>query len=481
MKRILCPFFAVSLALAPLPAQAEFSTLTETVLISVEDTTASSALNQAQRLALTRIVDSYLRSKNPPPLRNSQIILNELWPNAKTFFESQQFLEQKSNLQTTATVKIQFKVKTRELTQAVDKILVNLQAKKATYRLAVLVYETVTGEESAESSLRLELENTLLAQGYAILDPEYNEKMNTARRAHLGEILKNEAKATEMAQQQMADIVIVVQNTVKLERTLQNLQRATAHVVVKSIVAATGQKRLNLEDYIVENGVNTEQAVTAAGKNAGYSLGMRLSDDLMALAASETKPWPKSVTKPLQLVVGGLNTYRRQAIPLIKVLQEIPAIKAVELKSQGGGQAILHLVYEGSQTDLENKIWAKLDSQDTLARLDREAAAENTVYLAFKPPMDVILTGITDYRKQALPFIKILKAVAKVKEIDTHSFGGTQLVLHVYYDGLPGELESGIWEKLEGEKDFPPLFRDASSKGQIKFNLLEGALPGTKP
>jgi hypothetical protein len=484
MKRLFTPFLALSLLLAAVPAQAEFSTPSETLVISVEESTASGALHLAQRQALSRIIEAYLRSKSPVPLRNPQLILDELGPKALSFFESQQFLEQKSNQLNSATVKIQFKLKTKELTQAVDKVLAGLETAKNRYRIAVLVSESLNGQEQGESSLRLELENALLKQGYAVLDSEYSEKMLSSKRQALGQLLNNPEKAAELAQEQGADIVLVVNNAVKQERNAQNQPQLSAHVVLRAILAATGQKRLNLEEYFVVQGPTLERMLTEVGKNAGAELGARLSDDLLALAAKEVKNQALSAasgaTQSMQLVLNGLKTYRRQALPLIKVLQEIPSIKTVELRSQGGEQASFYLTFEGSQADLENKLWNKLDGIDALARLDREAAAENTVYLTFKPPANVVLAGITDYRKQALPFIRFLKTVAQVKEVETHSFGGSELVLHVYYNGLSSDLERGIWEKLEAEKDFPALYRDPSGAGEIKFSLFNGPLLKSK-
>jgi hypothetical protein len=64
--------------------------------------------------------------------------------------------------------------------------------------------------------------------------------------------------------------------------------------------------------------------------------------------------------------------------------------------------------------------------------------------------------------------------------VETHSFGGSELVLHVYYNGLSSDLERGIWEKLEAEKDFPALYRDPSGAGEIKFSLFNSPLLKSK-
>jgi hypothetical protein len=471
VKNIYPALFALSLILGALPANAEFSMNSETILVTQEDTTSSSALYQAKRQALERVLESYLQSKTDRPIHSTQALLNHLWPKADKFFEGQQIQEQKSNLLNAASIKIQFKIKTKELTQAADALIDAWQKQKTKFRIALYVNETSNNQSPLFSSLGMALENSLLKQGYTILDQDYTQRLINKNKTDFGSILNNKKQISDLLKYLDADIIIVLNNDLK-QAKIDNKLQLTSHVTLRQTDATSGTKGLNIEEFFVETGTSLDPVNMALGKKSAEILGAELGNNLLNYVIQNINPIQTADSeKNLFLVISGINTYRKQVMPLMKVMREITEIKSIETLTQNKDEVRYLLKYTGTQVELENKLFQKIEGQEVLNRLDRSAAVENTVLLAFSPPIHIYLSGVSDYRKQALPFIQFIKSVAHVKEVEIQKFAGAELALKVYYDGLNSDLEKGIWDKLASERDYPSLFREPSQEGEIRFNV----------
>lgn len=377
MKKLITSILALLLVLIGFPVYGEFGMVTEEVTITTEDTTVNGAIALAQRLAIEQVAGVYIKSKTS--VKNFQVLQDEILTTSEGFIDTQKILEQKEDAKTKKVkVKIQFKVKSKDLAKAIDE-LADLILKTGNKRIMLFIDETHDNQVAKISSLQTGIEDLLIGRSFPIIDVEYSNKIRAEERTLMQEILNSDSKAAELARQKGAEIVIIGTAKISYDKFDGKFHQAMANIILKAVNASTAQKLASKQASISGGETTKEGAYMAAGKRGGQEIGEQLTNDFIRALLQEMKQGVK-----IMIVLTGISNYRKQVLPFTKLLKEIPKVKGAEQRSYGGDRAEFEVLYQGTQTDLETAIWEKVDAIPELANLDKGAGAGNAIYFVIK-------------------------------------------------------------------------------------------------
>lgn len=85
----------------------------------------------------------------------------------------------------------------------------------------------------------------------------------------------------------------------------------------------------------------------------------------------------------------------------------------------------------------------------------------------------VKLYGITSYRRQGMAFIRLLKEISDVSNVQQRAYGGGRLEVDLRYHKDLNALMAGIWQQMEGKPEFDTVDQKEAIGNNLIFEFIK--------
>ncbi len=301
------------------------------------------ALKDAKRVAVQEVLGSMVSARSD--VQNFQLVSQKVTSKTEGMIEKFDTISASAVSAAEYQVKIRAKVSTALISKTIEEAI----AAQGKPRMMVLIDETVEGRADGNKTAQSAIEGTFSDQGFPMVDRETVEKLLTANKKKIAAALGgNNAAAKELGVDAGAEIVFVGSSRVKSAGRIGEMTSMQADLNVRVIDVNTGKILTTALEHGAAPHINPDTGAVNAIKKATVKLSDKMVPQIM-------KRWDINRANTIALLVTGLD-YQRLMVLRGEITEKVRGVKTINLKGSSGRAATLEVEFEGSSTDLADRL-----------------------------------------------------------------------------------------------------------------------------